>query len=95
MQYLDSYGTKDSLLESLVLFTKLYHKAYSPQALMAGLPIDKSFDDDNLLFSKKQGKSLFSRAASRAGLKTTLVKKTNKRDFTVTTSYDFGFISKQ
>jgi len=45
-----------------VLFTKLYHKAYSAQALMAGLPIDKSFNDDNLLFSKKRGKSLFSRA---------------------------------
>ena len=75
MQYLDTYGTKDSLLESLVLFTKLYHKAYSAQALMAGLPMDKSFNDDNLLFSKKQGKSLFSRAASRAGLKTTLIKK--------------------
>jgi ATP-binding cassette subfamily C protein LapB len=70
----DSYGTKDSLLESLVLFTKLYHKPYCAQSLMAGLPINKDFSD-NFLFSKEHGKSLFSRAASRAGLKTTLVEK--------------------
>jgi len=74
LNYSNSYGTKDSLLESLVLFTKLYHKPFSADALMNGLPVNKNLND-NLLFSKEHGKSLFSRAAARAGLKTTLVQK--------------------
>ena len=41
---------------------------------MNGLPVNNNLKD-NLLFSKEHGKSLFSRAASRAGLKTTLVNK--------------------
>ncbi len=65
---------QDSLLNSLVLFTKLYHKPYTKEALLAGLPIDEEAGD-NLLFSIKKGKSLFSRAAAKAGLKTTIVQK--------------------
>ena len=30
----------DALLDSLVLFTKLYHKPFSAEALSAGLPIE-------------------------------------------------------
>ena len=74
MNHSNSYGTKDSLLESLVLFTKLYHKPFSADALMNGLPVNKNLND-NLLFSKENKKSLFSRAASKAGLKTTLIEK--------------------
>lgn len=65
---------KDSLLGSLVLYTKLFHKPFSAEALLHGLPIDSS-TTDQLLFSKDKSKSLFSRAASRAGLKTTLIQK--------------------
>jgi len=63
----------DPLLQCLVLFTKLYHKPYTADALVAGLPIDPRSDKSAHLFSLKRSKSLFSRAASRAGLKSTLV----------------------
>lgn len=69
-----NYNKNDSLLESLVLYTKLYHKPYSAEALMAGLPASHLFND-NSLFSKENSKSLFSRAAQRAGLKSSLVKR--------------------
>ncbi len=64
-----------SLLHSLSLYTKLYAKPYSVESLSAGLPKSKQ-DDDFELFSHKGAKSLFSRAAARAGLKSTLSKKT-------------------
>ncbi len=63
-----------SLLNSLSLYTKLYSKPYSVDSLSAGLP-KSTLDDDFELFSKDSSKSLFSRAASRAGLKSTLSKK--------------------
>ncbi len=44
---------------------------------MSGLPIDANLTEQ-LLFSKNSSKSLFSRAASRAGLKTNLIKKNIK-----------------
>ncbi|RXJ89736.1 type I secretion system permease/ATPase [Arcobacter sp. CECT 8983] len=65
---------KDSLLESLVLYTKLFHKPYSAQSLMSGLPIDSNLTEQ-LLFSTNSSKSLFSRAAQRAGLRTNLIEK--------------------
>jgi ATP-binding cassette subfamily C protein LapB len=65
---------KDSLLESLVLFTKLYHEPYSAEALTAGLPIEQGIGSTEL-FTIGKGKSLFSRAASRAGLKTKIMEK--------------------
>jgi len=64
----------DALLESLVLYTKLYHKAYSAEALTAGLPNSPS-QESIKLFSKIGSKSLFSRAAGRAGLKSTLIER--------------------
>ncbi|WP_297433086.1 type I secretion system permease/ATPase [Sulfurimonas sp.] len=63
-----------SLLNSLSLYTKLYAKPYSVESLSAGLP-KSQVEDDFKLFSSKSSKSLFSRAASRAGLKSTLSKK--------------------
>jgi ATP-binding cassette subfamily C protein LapB len=65
---------KDSLLDSLVLFTQLYHKPFSAQSLIQGLPIDANLSQE-VLFSTKKSKSLFSRAAAQAGLKTTLIQK--------------------
>jgi len=65
---------RDSLLESLVIYTKLFHKPFSAESLLSGLPIDANLTDQ-ILFSKDNSKSLFSRAASRAGLKTTLIER--------------------
>ncbi len=62
------------LLHTLSLYTKLYSKPYSVESLSAGLPRSKE-DDDFELISKDGAKSLFSRAASRAGLKSVLAKK--------------------
>lgn len=62
----------DSLLDCLVLFTKLYHKPFSAEALTAGLPIEPGADSPEL-FSINNAKGLFSRAAERAGLKSSLI----------------------
>lgn len=62
----------DPLLQCLVLFTQLYHKPFSAEALMAGLPVSP-FGGALRLFTLKASKGLFARAASRAGLKSTLV----------------------
>ncbi len=64
----------DPLLQCLVLFTHIYHKPYSAEALMAGLPVSP-FGGALQLFSLKSSKGLFARAASRAGLKSTLVQR--------------------
>ena len=62
---------EDSLLEVFVIYTKLFHKPFTKEALLAGLPIY----GDQKLFSKGKSKSLFSRVAARAGLKSTLIKR--------------------
>ncbi|MBP6497317.1 MAG: type I secretion system permease/ATPase [Campylobacteraceae bacterium] len=64
----------DPLLQCLVLFTGLYHKSFTAEALIAGLPISP-YDEKQGLFDLKKSKGLFARAASRAGLKSTLVRK--------------------
>lgn len=63
----------DALLEALVTYTSLYHKPFSADALTDGLPMNTQGND--FLFSKDSSKSLFSRAAMRAGLKTTLIER--------------------
>ena len=63
--------SEDSLLEIFVLFTKLFHKPFTKEALLAGLPVH----DTQKLFSQNGSKSLFSRVAARTGLKATLVKR--------------------
>jgi ATP-binding cassette subfamily C protein LapB len=65
---------QDSLLESLVLYTKLFHKPFTAEALMAGLPVDDRHGAQRL-FSVGSSKSLFSRVAARAGLKSTIVQR--------------------
>ncbi|MDF1878863.1 type I secretion system permease/ATPase [Sulfurimonas sp. SAG-AH-194-C20] len=64
----------DALLDALVLFTKLYHKPYTAEALTAGLPIEPGVEAPEL-FSINNAKGLFSRAASRAGLKSTIIQR--------------------
>ncbi|MFW2442300.1 hypothetical protein ACN4FT_05885, partial [Aliarcobacter butzleri] len=58
----------DSLLECLVLYTRLFHKPFSSESLLQGLPLGSNLSDQ-MLFSKNSSKSMFSRAAARAGLK--------------------------
>ena len=64
----------DALLDSLVLFTKLYHKPFSAEALTAGLPIEPGVEAPEL-FSINNAKGLFSRAAGRAGLKSSIIRR--------------------
>jgi len=64
----------DALLDCLVLFTKLYHRPFSADALTAGLPIEPGVESPEL-FSINNAKGLFSRAAERAGLKSSLIKR--------------------
>jgi ATP-binding cassette subfamily C protein LapB len=68
----------DSLLDCLVLYTKLYHKPYSAEALTAGLPIELGKETPEL-FSIRNSKGLFSRAAERAGLKSSIIKRPLKQ----------------
>ena len=67
---------EDSLLNALVLYTKLYHRPFSAEALLHGLPLDDK-DGGTKLFSMdpKAKKALFSRVAARAGLKSTLIRR--------------------
>ncbi|RLA75329.1 MAG: type I secretion system permease/ATPase [Epsilonproteobacteria bacterium] len=64
----------DALLDCLVLFTKLYHKPFSADALTAGLPIEPGSESPEL-FSINNAKGLFSRAAEKAGLKSSLIRR--------------------
>lgn len=63
----------DPLLRALVTYTALYHKPFSAEALSDGLPLDSK--EEEILFSHRTSKSLFSRAAARAGLKATLIER--------------------
>jgi len=65
---------EDALLDIFVLYTKLFHKPFSKEALLSGLPVHET----QTLFSKDSSKALFSRVAARAGLKSTLIKRSIK-----------------
>lgn len=68
-----NYVKQDTLLDVLVLYTKLFAKPFSAESLMAGMPVnDKS---QGALFSVNESKALFSRVAQRAGLKSTLIER--------------------
>ncbi len=70
-----SFGvSSNDLLECLVVYTKLYHKPFSAESLTAGLPQDGASGIVEL-FSMENSKSLFSRAAKRAGISSKLVQK--------------------
>jgi ATP-binding cassette subfamily C protein LapB len=64
----------DPLLKSLVQFTRLYHKPFSAEALIHGLPLEEE-DGTPKLFSVEKARGLMSRAARRAGLQSAFVKK--------------------
>ena len=66
---------EDSLLDSLVLYTKLFHKPFSAEALLSGLPVYAKDGNSKLFSIGTKSKSLFSRVATRAGLKSTLIKR--------------------
>ena len=48
----------DPLLQCLVLFTQLYHKPFSAEALMSGLPLSPK-EESQGLFNLKQSKGPF------------------------------------
>ncbi len=61
-----------SLLDALVIFSRLHGKPYSATVLTEGLPVSET-EQIPVLFSAKGGKALFSRAAQRAGFHTKIV----------------------
>ncbi len=65
---------QDPILECLVIFTKLYNRPFSADALVADLPVEPGRLTPKL-FSLEDGasKSAFSRAAKRAGFSSKLV----------------------
>jgi len=65
---------KDPILECLVIFTKLYNRPFTADALVADLPVEPGRLTPKL-FSREDGasKSAFSRAAKRAGFSSKLV----------------------
>jgi ATP-binding cassette subfamily C protein LapB len=65
---------ESSLIQTLLLFIQQYHKSISIDALLDGLPISPATSLKDIV-SGKGGPSLFSRAAEKAGLKTSLVKR--------------------
>ncbi len=70
---MDNLLQKESLIETLSLYTKIYHKYFSVESLSAGLPLE--FGKDKVeLFSVNDSKSLFTRSALNAGLKAKLTK---------------------
>ena len=79
MDNFDNEEGLNTLLDSLVLYTKFYHKHYTKESLIEGLPIKKGEKNPHL-FSIRNAKGLFSRAAEHAGLKTKLIQK-NIEDF--------------
>jgi len=65
---------ENPLLESLVIFTKLYNRPYSADALIADLPIPPGRTTPKLFsLDSKGSKSAFHRAAARAGFSSKLV----------------------
>ncbi len=70
----DSHRYYDPLLECLVVFSKLFNRPISVDALISGLPIEPGTAGPEL-FSIHSSKGLFSRVAKRAGFATRLIKR--------------------
>jgi ATP-binding cassette subfamily C protein LapB len=67
-------GVNDPLLECLVIFTKLYNRPYSAEALVADLPVPSGRVTPKLFSLGSEGsKSAFHRAAQRGGFISKLV----------------------
>ncbi len=69
----DNEIQQDPLLKCLVLFTERYHRPMDVASLVAGLPVEKG-QETPALFSAQSSKSMFSRAAKKAGLNSKLVR---------------------
>jgi ATP-binding cassette subfamily C protein LapB len=76
-QKLQEESSRDSLLQALVIITKLNNKPFTAEALIEGLPTEKGQAKPEL-FSLDKPKSGFSRAAARAGFSSKLVKRAIK-----------------
>jgi ATP-binding cassette, subfamily C, bacterial LapB len=63
----------DPILDCLAIFCKMNGRPFSKDSLIAGLPIEEGMNSP-ILFSKNSSKSLFSRAAAKAGFKTRILK---------------------
>ena len=70
----DTHRYYDPLLECLVVFSKLFNRPISVDALVSGLPIEPGKAGPEL-FSIHSSKGLFSRVAKRAGFATRLIKR--------------------
>ncbi|MDD5372136.1 MAG: type I secretion system permease/ATPase [Sulfurimonas sp.] len=67
-------SVENPLLECLVIFTKLYNRPYSAEALVADLPVPPGRITPKLFsLDSKESKSAFHRAAQRAGFSSKLV----------------------
>ena len=64
---------ENPILDCLAIFCKMSGRPYSKESLISGLPIEEGHSSP-VLFSKFSSKSLFSRAAAKAGLKTRVLK---------------------
>ncbi|AYJ80518.1 type I secretion system permease/ATPase [Aliarcobacter cryaerophilus ATCC 43158] len=64
---------ENPILDCLAIFCKMSGRPYSKESLIAGLPIEDGHSSP-VLFSKFSSKSLFSRAAAKAGFKTRVLK---------------------
>jgi len=64
----------DPLLECLVIFTKLYNRPFTAEALISGLPIKEDHATQEL-FTLHHSKANFSRAAKHAGFASKLLKR--------------------
>ena len=64
---------ENPILDCLAIFCKMSGRPYSKESLIAGLPIEEGHGSP-VLFSKFSSKSLFSRAAAKAGFKTRVLK---------------------
>lgn len=71
---MDRYAYADSLMECLVILTKLYHRPATIEALSYGLPFDPN-DSKQRLFTINHAKANFSRAASNAGFSSSIVRR--------------------
>jgi len=69
----EEYNVEESILDTLVIFCKLSGRPYSKTSLITGLPIENNRSTP-ILFSKYKPMALFSRAASKAGFKTKVMK---------------------
>jgi ATP-binding cassette subfamily C protein LapB len=72
--FLSNNEHKDPILECLVIFTKLYNRPFSADALVADLPVEPGRVTPKLFSLESKGsKSAFHRAAERAGFSSKLV----------------------